>query len=303
MEPAKDSAYYELVEKTKVFCTPPAMKLKPTVWPVGYVERVCEGGKVIGYRMEPANARYISSLPDEFFNHQAADIDLSDESAIFSFVEKWGFPFTPRRTDPALISELFASAPSGGNGEQDDSIRKTLHVLCSCETHHNFAAGQYPVGFQARGAYPFDAFAISIEEVRESLAIVQRARNLALDWIREGEDANASWQLWTYFNAAMQHPLRIPEIDFPISEESAFALSDLGFLTQAMANQFAETINDETAWWRACVKCGRLFKRKQVLSDKKNPNKRRSTSIYCSEKCHANKVKPKSSSKTANPAQ
>lgn len=266
-----------LSEITCTYNAPLRFRPEPTIWPVGAVKRVVdEEGRVIGYRMDPDEVEYINGLPVEFFNHQVADLDLEDEEAIFAFVTKWGFPFTPS----GVGYEVFGADALEDKYLSDEELPDTQTVWEKC----GLKVGYYPDSAKGEQRYPYgqEAYAISLREVRISLAMVRELRRLLFESIMNGED-ECFWERESYLGAAEQQPWTVPEIT--IAEQG---LPSLGFLTQAIANQIRASLLDDTEW-RECVTCHRLFQYKQSKKKLDDRGKKRKDSFYCSTFCQENR--------------
>lgn len=271
----------DLERITEVYKTPENTLFKPVAWPVSVWECVRgDDDSVVGYRMNPLNVRYIDSLPDEFFNHQIADLDTDDEEAVRSFVSEWGFPFSPQRIESELAFSLFLN--DGKNDAAENAIAQTDSLLVRS---FDLPIGEFPSAQET--TYPGEAFVISVDEIRSTVNMIKKTRCLMFDYIKNPSNDN-SFAFMDFLLASVQYPLGFLYRGEPCGATYS-SLSERGFLTQAIANQMVETINDE-APWHACVKCGKLFKRKQNIA-RKVSTKKQAYTAYCSIFCQTNRKK------------
>ncbi|MDO4537761.1 MAG: hypothetical protein Q4B54_06325 [Coriobacteriales bacterium] len=222
------------------------------------------------YELEP-DREYrgkLDTLPVEFIAHQVRDIDVDDFDAVFDFLCKWGFPYSPLREDK-LCAQNF-----GGLGEENlkgmwltDKMRMCVSVYTPVISYDEVRATLLLL--QETWAR-IERAILGDDDVEEDLFPINAAASASLvgytsSYADDMEAANA----W----ASTTNRLLTKE---SVSSQS---MRYRGMLTSAIANQLLETIHDD-APWKVCKECGRVFKRKQA--DSLNPDKK---AIYCSATC------------------
>lgn len=242
------------------------------MWNIGKIRRFERSGIVAFVHEEKKNKAYsvmsADELPVEFFNHELMDVDSKNETEVVSFLEKWGFLFSPLRNDPECkqsASLLNVNAIK----EFASAVNKTE------ELHDLDIAGELLPNRRNRNNFDH---VISLEEAKSSIIIMQLIVSELMQLI---EDDEYWWRGEFFVNACASNPYIACDRKNRSGIYDNGNIPGSGLLVSAICNQIIKTISDETPWRKCeCEGCGRWFKHQNTTS--KTPHR---DSGYCSKKC------------------
>ena len=270
-------------------------------------------------------------LPTEFFNHELLEVNPGDEEQVCAFVMQYGFPFHPMR----FGAGYFAYADTV---PEDDDL----------ESESEFIFFTDLIAEEAKSSGAIGLSVISLAEASASIAFMQVAVMELYKTIVLGEWPNGGPLHYLHFvNEASTSrtelvgdmpmrpiPASVDETTRKEIESLKLTAKEIGkapnvrrkkpldldckgvqhlscTLTNAIANQIQDTVNDPEPW-HICPECHHPYKHKH--NEKGKPaatNRKQGGASYCSEKCrrahndrnsNARKKAKREAAKRTNPA-
>lgn len=285
------------------------VKVAPASWTSwGEVKPLyCDDGHLWGFlNVSTADDIPISSddLPIEFYNHEVADF-TGNEGDICAFLGRFGAPYLPDES-AAFAAELGAvyvellrgrvAVPDDIAAMVDAYIMESWHDELEFFYDELLWQGEYDddifYGFAVSLRDMLKDRVITFKEVALSLGSMQGAFRSILAAIDGAIDEPNAQGFYDGAAALDNDAFRIVNFWTYYPDMAGRSGQDrprpYGAMVGAISSQFVRTLKDPEPW-RRCRCCGRLFKRKAVLTDRHRFNhpKRapRDLITFCSNRC------------------